>query len=95
MSSVRSRTYDWPVPVTKSDTTDDAAGPFAGLLVTVAGNVVLWPLNGPQGSLPLTIPVIVGQELHFAVRRVGTTGTTATVFGLVDASVARQGPLNI
>ena len=91
MSNQWAQTYDYPVAVTKSDTVDDPAGNFAGLLVSVAGNVVIWTVGGPQAGLPLTIAVVAGQELHFPIRRVGTTGTTATVFGLVS-SIVRQGP---
>lgn len=72
--------YDYPVAVTSSDTTDDPAGPFAGLLVSAAGNIVVYPLNGPSANF--TIAVVAGQEVHFPVRRIGATGTTATVLGL-------------
>ena len=92
MSNIGARTYSYPVAVTKSDSTNDPAGPFAGLLVTVAGNVVVFPLNGPGGggTTSMTLAVIAGQELHFPVCRVGSTSTTATVFGLVD-SIVQQG----
>ena len=84
MANLWSRTYDYCVPVTKSDSTDDPNGPFAGLLVSVAGNVVVYPRNGPTAQYPITIAVIAGQELHFPVRRVASTNTTATVFGLTS-----------
>jgi hypothetical protein len=85
-SNLWAKTYDYPVAVTKSDTVDDPAGNFAGLLVSAAGNVVVWTVGGPQASLPLTIAVIAGQILPFPVRRVGLS-TTATVLGLVSAIV--------
>jgi hypothetical protein len=86
MSNAWARTYDYPVPVTKSDTADDPAGPFAGALCSAAGNALVWPLNGPQGALPLTIVVVAGQYLDFPIRRFGAS-TTATMFGLVSAIV--------
>jgi len=91
MSSLWAETYDYPVAVTLSDTKDDPAGNFAALLVTGAGNVVVWTRGGPQASLPLTIPVVVGQYLRFPIRRVGLTNTTATVLGLVSSIVAQGG----
>lgn len=87
MSDLWSKTYDAPVSVTKSDTADDPAGPFAGAMVTTGGTAVLWPVSGPQGALPLTMAVIAGQELNFPIRRFGLS-TTATIFGLVSAIVA-------
>jgi hypothetical protein len=90
MSTAWARTYDWAVPITPSSTTDDPSGPFAGLLVTAAGDLSVWPLNGPQGSLPLTMVVIAGQELHFPIRRVNVSGG-AVAFGLVSG-IVRQGP---
>lgn len=89
MSSLWAETYDYAIAVTKSDTVDDPSGPFAGLLVTVAGNVALQCNGGPSATV-LTIPVVVGQYLRFPVRRVNNTSTTATVLGLVSA-IVRQG----
>jgi hypothetical protein len=87
MSNLWCETYDYAVAVTKSDTADDAAGPFAGLYVSVAGNVVIWNRNGPQASNPITIAVVAGQYVRWPIKRVGSTNTTATVFGLVSAIV--------
>lgn len=89
MSNLWASVADYPVAVTKSDTVDDPGGPFAALLVTVAGNLVFWPLQGPQASSPLTIAVVAGQYICFPVKRVGAS-TTATVLGLVSA-IVRQG----
>jgi hypothetical protein len=93
MSDVGAITYGYCTPVTPSDSVDDPSGPFAGLLVGTAGNLVVYPLGGPQGvgtGFPITIAVVSGQYILFPVRRVGATSNTATVFGLVGANV-RQG----
>ena len=87
MSGLWATTYDYPVAVTPSNTVDDPAGPFAGLLSTAAGTITLWPLNGPQGSI--AVPVLAGQYIRFPVSRVGI-GSSAC-FGLVS-SIVRQGP---
>jgi hypothetical protein len=89
VSDLLARTYDYIAAVTLSDTVDDPAGNFAGLLVSVAGNVVVWPVAGPASSGGITIAVVAGQELHFPVKRIGLS-TTATVVGLVS-SIVRQG----
>lgn len=89
MSNAWARTYDYAVALTPSNTTDDPAGPFSGLLVCAAGTVDVWTVSGPQAGLPLAIPVVAGQELHFPIRRVGTGGPTC--FGLVSA-IVKQGP---
>ena len=83
-------TYDYASAVTPSDSTDDPAGPFAGLYVSTSGNVVLYNRNGVPSAQPLTLAVIAGQYIRWPVRRVGSTGTTATVFGLVS-SIVPQG----
>jgi hypothetical protein len=87
MSNVLARTYSYPVVATLSQTVDDPAGPFTGLQVgSTGGTLVIWPLNGPQTGLPLTLNVIAGQELHFPVRRVGSASTATGIIGLVDAA---------
>ncbi len=82
-------TYDYGVAVTKSDTVDDPAGPFAGLLALAAGNAVVWMQNGPAAGNPVTIAVIAGQLLPFPVKRVGAS--SSNVLGLCSA-IIRQGP---
>lgn len=84
MSNLWSRTYDYPVAITKSDTVDDPGGAFAGLLCSTAGTAIVWTVGGPQAGLPLTITMVVGQELHFPIRRVGLS-SSGTFFGLVSA----------
>jgi hypothetical protein len=94
VSNLWAETYDYPIAPTLSDSVDDPAGPFTALQVGGAGNVVAYPMNGPQ-SAPVTIAVIAGQTLRFPIRRVGATGTTATgLFGLVS-SIVRQGPKSL
>lgn len=85
MSNLQARLYDYPVDVTKSDSVNDPAGPFSGLLVQSAGNVRLTPCNGPAASSSITLAVVAGQYLDFPVLRVWSTNTSATVCGLVSA----------
>lgn len=87
MSTLQASLADYPATVTPSDATDDPAGPFAALLVTVAGNLKFTPRNGPQANSSLTIAVVAGQYICFPVKRVWQNGTTATVLGLVSAVV--------
>lgn len=89
MSDLRAVTYDYIVPVTTSDTVDDPAGNFTGLLVGVSGNVVFWCIGGPSASMPITIAVVAGQCICVPCKRVGAS-TSATVYGLVS-SIVRQG----
>lgn len=90
MSNLWASIADYPVAVTKSDTVDDPGGNFAALLVTVSGNLVVWPVNGPLAAGGVTIAVVAGQYICFPVKRVGLS-TTATVLGLVSA-IVKQGP---
>ena len=90
MSSLRARLYDYPVAVTLETTKNDPAGPFAGAMCSVAGTVVVYPLNGPNTiatASPITMIVVAGQYLDFPIACF-TTGTTATMFGLVGAGIA-------
>ena len=89
MSTLWAETYDYAVAVTKSDTVNDPAGPFAGLYVSAAGTVVCWNLNGPQSANPITITVVAGQYVRWPIKRIGAS-SSATVFGLVSA-IVRQG----
>lgn len=79
MSAILSRTYDAAIAVTVSDSTADPAGPFAGLLVAVAGTV---KFTDNQGNTVTLGSVLAGTELHVATSRVWSTGTSATVYGL-------------
>lgn len=81
MSTIVSRVYENAVVVTPSDTVADPKGPFAGLLVTVAGTLKFTCLGGGVVTLSTTA---VGQELHLATRNVWVTGTGATVMGLTS-----------
>jgi hypothetical protein len=51
-----------------------------GLLVTVAGNVAIFPVENAAATAPF--PVIVGQVIPVRCKRVLATGTTATVYAL-------------
>lgn len=85
MSNLWAITYDYPVAVTKSDSVNDPAGPFAGLLATAAGTVICTPCDGPnaQANTSISIPVIAGQYLHFPVKRVWAA--SSDVVGLCSA----------
>jgi hypothetical protein len=80
VSNIMARTYDDFRTVTPSDGTDDPAGPFAGLLVTVAGTLKVTTRMGTTIALAA---VAVGQEIHVPVKRVWSTGTGATVVGMI------------
>lgn len=79
MSNILARTYDAALAVTKDDATNDPAGPFAGLLVAVAGTV---KFTDNQGNDVATGSILAGTVLDIATKRVWSTGTTATVYGL-------------
>lgn len=92
MSDIRSTTYDDVVSVTLSDTVNDPAGPFTGLLVTAA----------PAGAADVKITTAVGttitikvgysgQIIPITVKRVWFTGTVGTVLGLRAMPYAKTG----
>lgn len=70
------------IAVTKSDT-DTSGNVFMGLFVGIAGDIVVDPLDSPTGSVKLQA-VPSGTLLNIAVKRVLSTGTTAT--GIVGLS---------
>ena len=80
MSNILSVTYEDALTVAKSDSVADPSGPFAGLLVTATGSVKLTTIRGGTVTLSTTT---VGQILPIATSRVWSTGTSATVLGLV------------
>lgn len=87
MSDIGAESYGYPVAVTASDAVNDPSGPFQGLLVSVAGTLRVTPYGGPQaqaGASPgyVAFTVVAGQYVRFPVRRVWSTGTSATVIGL-------------
>jgi hypothetical protein len=88
VSDLGSSTYDYPA-VTSPGASADPAGPFAGLLVTGAGALVLQPLNGPDAGSTLTATVAVGEYIRFPVVRIDPSSTAAVV-GLVSG-IVRQG----
>jgi hypothetical protein len=88
VSSIEGRVYENAFAVTTSDATADANGPFAGLIVSVAGTLKVTTVGGTT----VAFTVIAGQEIHLAVQRVWTTGTTATVIGLSQSPY--KAPLN-
>ena len=79
MSDIQAITYLDGVAVTKSDTTNDPAGPFAGFLVTVTGNVSFVTMGG--NTIALT-SVAANVVIPIACRRINSTNTSATVVGL-------------
>lgn len=90
MSSVQATTYDYPVPVTKSDTAADPAGPFTGLYIDTGGILKFTPYMGPQANGSLTMNVTAGQYVFWPVSRVWNTTTTAVVWGLISP-IIKQG----
>jgi hypothetical protein len=84
MSAILAQTYDDAVAVTPSDTTPQAnTSPFAGLLVvSIAGGANLSFIT-PSGTTVNMVGVTTGTEIHVRVKQVKSTGTTATVVGLV------------
>ena len=87
MSTLWAETYDYPVTVTPSNTVDDPAGEFAGLLVTAAGTLSVWT-RGPAAQQPVSIPVVAGQYVRFPVKRVGLGSPSC--LGLVSG-IIKQG----
>lgn len=70
--------------VTPDDNVDIPNGPPRALLVTAAGNIALQCLSSDlttRVNLPV-LAVDVWQVIPFAVYRVKSTGTTATVYAL-------------
>lgn len=82
MSNLLARTYEDFAAVTVSDTVNDPAGVFMGLLVTVAGTLKVTTRAGTTIALAA---VVAGQEIHVPISRVWSTGTGATVVGLKGA----------
>jgi hypothetical protein len=82
MSNIQAITYEGAKAVTKSDTAADPIGPFAGFLVTATGNVKFQTILGDTVTLSsLAANVFV----PIACSRIWSTGTTATVLGLISA----------
>jgi hypothetical protein len=89
MSNILAQTYDQAVAVTPSDSVADPAGPFAGLLVITAGSGLKFTDQyGNTVAMTGTIPV--GTEIHVACSRVWSTGTGATVVGLIAMPYKRK-----
>jgi hypothetical protein len=82
MSSLLSQTYDDVQAVTPSDTVDDPAGVFAGLLVLRTGTL---QIITRAGTTILLDSVAAGQTIPVTVKRVMATNTTALVVGLRGA----------
>lgn len=79
MSNILATTYDQAIAVTKSDTVNDPQGPFAGLLVAVAGIVVFVDQGG---NTVTTGSLTAGTVIPVVTARVNNTTTTATTYGL-------------
>lgn len=79
MSNILARTYDAAVAATLSDTVADPQGPFAGLLVAVAGTV---KFTDQSGNVVTMGSLLAGTEIHVVTKFVWSTGTSATIYGL-------------
>jgi hypothetical protein len=92
MSNIDAVTYYGSAATTPSNTTADAAGPFAGFTVSASGTVSIMLMDGSTltfGGATLT----AGPATYpYAFKRVNTTGTTATVIGLY--ALPFKAPLN-
>lgn len=88
MSTILARIYDDVKDVTKSDTVNDPQGPFASLLVTVAGTL---KFTTRQDTTIALAAVVVGQVIEVPVKRVWSTGSGATVVGYVAAAGGMPG----
>jgi hypothetical protein len=92
MSDINAITYQGTAAVTKSDTTNDPAGPFSGFIVTSSGTVSLSMQDGSTltfGAQSFTAAVTA---YPYSFRRVNSTGTTATIIGLY--ALPNKAPLN-
>lgn len=65
------------VAVTPSDSTDIPGGPVKAVVVTAAGNLSVIPADSATAIAFVAVPV--GFIPPYVVRRVTSTGTTATV----------------
>lgn len=81
MADIRSTVYEDALAVTPSDAVKDPAGPFAALLVTAAGTLKFTTLGG--STVTLASSVVVNSIIPVVTSRVWSTGTTATVVGLI------------
>jgi hypothetical protein len=70
------------VPVTKSDTTPDPNGPFRGFYITAAGTLKITTAAG--NARTFASGELAAGVLHpIRITRVWSTGTAATVWGVV------------
>ena len=83
MSNISASVFDQAVATTPSNTTDDPALPggnsFAGLYCTATGTL---KINDGRGQ-PVVFPAVAIGLIPVRCRRVWSTGTTATVMGLI------------
>jgi hypothetical protein len=80
MSNIMAIVFEGAVAVTKSDTTADPAGPFAGLYTGAGGDIKVTTVRGQSVTLAGTA---AGITIAIACTRVWSTGTTPTnVLGL-------------
>ena len=85
MSTIYAITYSGSAAVTKSDTVDDPAGPFAGLVMTAVGTLKVTLVDG--STLTFGTETVINKEFHYQVKRVWSTGTGATVVGLYAPAI--------
>jgi hypothetical protein len=82
MSDIGATSYQGSAATTPSNTSNDAAGPFAAFIIEAAGTVSIVMTDGSTrafGAASFT----AGPTIYpFQFKRVNSTGTTATVVGL-------------
>jgi hypothetical protein len=74
MSDLKAISYEDAISLTPSDTTTFAK-PYAGFMVTVAGNVTITTLRGRKTLIPA---LIIGAIYSLPFTQLWNTGTTAT-----------------
>ena len=70
----------WALAAFESDTVD-LATPTRAIFVTVAGNIVITLIDDTDET-SVTIPVSANAIYPLNIKRLWSTGTTATLFGL-------------
>ena len=85
MSDIYAVTYSGSAAVTKSDTTNDPVGPFAGLLMTAVGTLKVTLVDG--STITFGTETVINKFFPLQVARVWSTGTGATVVGLYAPAI--------
>ena len=85
MSTIYAGTYSGSAAVTKSDTTADPAGPFAGLLMTAVGTLKVTLID--NSVVTFGTETVINKIFPYQVKMVWATGTAATVVGLYAPAI--------